>query len=162
MLDSLPFDMLQTETPLLEIATRLCLAVLFGGAIGIDREFRQKAAGLRTHILVSLAAAIFTVITFEIFFEMTEVVDNPQSDAIRIIEAVTAGVAFLAAGTIIRGDRSVHGLTTGASMWLAGAVGLACGGGFYAIAVMGTVLALLVLYILGKVEARFIDTQRRE
>lgn len=159
MLDNLPFDMFQTKTPLIEIVVRLCLAVVFGGAIGIDRELRRKAAGLRTHILVSLAAAIFTLITFEIFFQMTELVENPQSDAIRIIEAVTAGVAFLAAGTIIQSGGSIHGLTTGAGMWLAGAVGLACGGGFYAIAVIGTVLALIVLFILGKVEAQFLETR---
>ncbi|MGD1876538.1 MAG: MgtC/SapB family protein [Kiloniellaceae bacterium] len=153
MIENLSFDPFQTSTPLLEIASRLALAIVFGGAIGIDREFRQKAAGLRTHILVSLAAAIFTLITFEIFFEMNEVMESPNSDAIRIIEAVTAGVAFLAAGTIIQSGGAVQGLTTGASMWLAGAVGLACGGGFYAIAVIGTVLALTVLYLLGKLEA---------
>ncbi|GAB4394285.1 MAG: MgtC/SapB family protein [Kiloniellaceae bacterium] len=147
-------NLLQTNTPLYEIAISLLLAVIFGGAIGMDREFRQKAAGLRTHILVSLAAAIFTLITFEIFFEMQELMAEPRGDAIRIIEAVTAGVAFLAAGTIIQSGGAVQGLTTGASMWLAGAVGLACGGGFYVIAVMGTVLALVVLFILGKLEAR--------
>jgi putative Mg2+ transporter-C (MgtC) family protein len=73
---------------------------------------------------------------------------------------VTAGVAFLAAGTIIQSGGTVQGLTTGASMWLAGAVGLACGGGFYAIALIGTVLALVVLYIIGKLESRFIANGR--
>lgn len=155
MLENLSLDLLQTRTPLAEIIGRLSLAIVFGGAIGIDREMRRRAAGLRTHILVSLAAAIFTLITFEIFFEMQEITQNPQSDAIRIIEAVTAGVAFLAAGTIIQSRGAVHGLTTGASMWLAGAVGLACGGGFYAIALIGTLLALIVLIILGKLESRF-------
>lgn len=158
MIDSFPFDLFQTSTPLLEVVGRLCIAILFGGAIGIDREFRQKAAGLRTHILVTLAAAIFTLITFEIYFEMAELTENPQSDAIRIIEAVTAGVAFLAAGTIIQSRGSVQGLTTGASMWLAGAVGVACGGGFYSIALIGTLLALIVLFVLGKVEGYFVST----
>lgn len=153
MLDTVLTEFLYTRTPLPEVLGRLTLAVVLGGAIGIDREFRNKAAGLRTHILVSLAAAIFTQITFEIFFEMAELVDDPRSDAIRIIEAVTAGVAFLAAGTIIQSRGSVRGLTTGASMWLAGAVGLACGGGFYAIALAGTILALIVLVVLGKLEA---------
>ncbi|MPZ09722.1 MAG: MgtC/SapB family protein [Kiloniellaceae bacterium] len=156
MSETLPLNLFQTSTPLLEIVTRLVLAILFGAVIGIDREFRQKAAGLRTHILVSLAAAIFTLITFEIFFEMNELMDEPRSDAIRIIEAVTAGVAFLAAGTIIQSRGTVQGLTTGASMWLAGAVGLACGGGFYSIAVIGTVLAVIVLFVIGKLEARLI------
>jgi putative Mg2+ transporter-C (MgtC) family protein len=155
MFDDLAFDMLRTRIPLPEIVIRLSLAIVFGGAIGIDREFRQKAAGLRTHILVALAAAIFTLITFEIFFEMQEITQDPRSDAIRIIEAVTAGVAFLAAGTIIQSRGAVQGLTTGASMWLAGAVGLACGGGFYVIALLGTVLALIVLIVLGKLETYF-------
>ena len=122
MFDDLPFDLLQIRTPLPEIVGRLSLAILFGGAIGIDREFRQKAAGLRTHILVALAAAIFTLITFEIHFEMQKLMDQPRTDVIRIIEAMTAGVAFLAAGTIIQSRGAVQGLTTGASMWLAGAV----------------------------------------
>lgn len=158
MTDSFPLDVFQTSTPLLEVVSSLCLAILFGGAIGLDREFRQKAAGLRTHILVTLAAAIFTLITFEIYFEMAELTENPQGDAIRIIEAVTAGVAFLAAGTIIQSRGSVQGLTTGASMWLAGAVGVACGGGFYSIAFIGTVLALIVLFVLGKLEAYLLPT----
>jgi len=156
MLDAIPLDLLQTNTPIFEIVSRLSLAIVFGGALGLDRELRQKAAGLRTHILISLAAAIFTLITFEIFFEMNELMAEPRSDAIRIIEAVTAGVAFLAAGTIIQSGGTVQGLTTGASMWLAGAIGLACGGGFYTIAVIGTLLALVVLYLLGKVEARLL------
>src|SRR3546814_6282933 len=83
MSDSFPLDLFQTSTPLSEIVIRLSLAIALGGAIGLDREFRQKAAGLRTHILVTLAAAIFTLITFEIYFEMAELTDNPQSDAIR-------------------------------------------------------------------------------
>ncbi|MGF1628579.1 MAG: MgtC/SapB family protein [Kiloniellaceae bacterium] len=156
MPDTLSLDLVQTNTPLVEIFSRLLLAIAFGAVIGIDREFRNKAAGLRTHILVSLAAAIFTLITFEIFYEMSELMEEPRGDAIRIIEAVTAGVAFLAAGTIIQSRGGVQGLTTGASMWLAGAVGLACGGGFYAIALIGTVLAVIVLFVIGKLEARLI------
>jgi putative Mg2+ transporter-C (MgtC) family protein len=157
MFDAISANLLQTNTPVLEILSRLTLAIVFGGALGLDRELRQKAAGLRTHILVSLAAAVFTIITFEIFFEMNELMDEPRSDAIRIIEAVTAGVAFLAAGTIIQSGGTVQGLTTGASMWLAGALGLACGGGFYTIAIIGTLLALVVLYLLGKLEARLLS-----
>jgi putative Mg2+ transporter-C (MgtC) family protein len=86
--------------------------------------------------------------------------DEPRRDAIRIIEAVTAVVAFLPAGPLIQSGGAVQGLTTGASMWLAGAVGLACGGGFYTIALIGTVLALIVLFIIGKLESRFIANSR--
>src|SRR3546814_15443638 len=100
MSDSFPLDLFQTSTPLSEVVIRLSLAIALGGAIGLDREFRQKAAGLRTHILVTLEAAIFTLITFEIYFEMAELTDNPQIDAIRLIEAVPDGDAFLPAGPI--------------------------------------------------------------
>ncbi|ACY13809.1 MgtC/SapB family protein [Haliangium ochraceum] len=147
---------LHTETPLSAICLRLVLAIVCGAAIGIDREVRRKAAGLRTHVLIALAAAIFTLLTFEIFFAMNALVEEPRIDVIRIVEAVTAGVAFLAAGTIIQSGGSVQGLTTGASMWLAGAVGLACGSGFYSIAVLGTLLSLTVLILLGLVEKRWL------
>src|SRR3546814_19185406 len=93
---------------------------------------------------------MFTVIAFEIFFEVQEITDNSRSDVIRVIEAVTDGVAFLAAGTIIKSRGSVQGLTTGASMWLAGAVELACCGGFFSIALTRTVLALIGLILIGK------------
>src|SRR3546814_11943459 len=79
MLEDFFFDLFRTRIPLPEIIGRLSLAVVFGAAIGIDREFRQKAAGLRTHILVALAAAMFTVIAFEIFFEVQEITDNSRS-----------------------------------------------------------------------------------
>ena len=120
-----------------EAFLRLLAAVLVGAAVGFDRELRNKPAGLRTHILVSLAAALFTLITFELHH--TVVSNNPDTtaDPIRIIEAVTAGVAFLAAGAIIQSRGNVRGLTTGANMWLAGALGVACGAGDYTLAVFG-------------------------
>lgn len=76
------------------------------------------------------------------------------ADPVRIIEAVTAGVAFLAAGAIIQSRGNVQGLTTGANMWLAGALGVACGAGYYFLAMIGTVFALIVLVVLGKLELR--------
>jgi putative Mg2+ transporter-C (MgtC) family protein len=135
-----------------EAFVRLLAAVLVGAAVGFDRELRNKPAGLRTHILISLAAALFTLITFELHY--TVVSNNPRStaDPIRIIEAVTAGVAFLAAGAIIQSRGNVQGLTTGANMWLAGALGVACGAGDYVLAAFGTVFALIVLVVLGWLE----------
>lgn len=141
--------------PLWTVTERFLLAIALGAGIGLDRELLNKPAGLRTHILVSLAAAVFTVITFELYEQLNAVADEPNLDAIRIIEAVTAGVAFLAAGAIIQSRGSVSGLTTGASMWMAGAVGVACGAGFYGIAIIGTVLAIVVLSALGWLESRF-------
>jgi putative Mg2+ transporter-C (MgtC) family protein len=131
---------------------RLLAAVLAGAVVGFDRELRNKPAGLRTHILISLAAALFTLITFELHHAVVGGDSRTSADPIRIIEAVTAGVAFLAAGAIIQSRGAVHGLTTGANMWLAGALGVACGAGDYTLAVFGTVFALIVLVVLGRLE----------
>lgn len=139
---------------LLAVSERFLLAIALGAGIGIDRELMNKSAGLRTHIMVSLAAALFTVITFELYEQLNAVAEKPSLDAIRIIEAVTAGVAFLAAGAIIQSRGSVRGLTTGASMWMAGAVGVACGAGLYGIAIIAAVFAILVLTGLGWLEGR--------
>ena len=144
----------RTELPTLEAVLRTFIAVVVGGLIGMDRELRNKPAGLRTHILISLAAALFTLITFELHSQFSD--GDKTADPVRIIEAVTAGVAFLAAGAIIQSRGNVQGLTTGANMWLAGALGVACGAGYYFIAMIGTVFALLVLVVLAKVQTRII------
>src|SRR3990167_761731 len=107
----------ETSLPVSLILMRLGAACVLGFVIGIDREVKQRAAGLRTHMLTALAAAVFTIITFEIVAMMEDSCDSTRVDPIRIVEAVTAGVAFLAAGTIINQGGSVHGLTTGAGMW---------------------------------------------
>ena len=152
----LVFDMTRTATPLGEIAVRLVFAVVCGAVIGIDRELRDRPAGLRTHMLVALAASVFTVITFELYAEAQKLDSGGSvtADPIRIIEAVTAGVAFLAAGTIIHGRGSVTGITTGASIWLAGATGTACGGGYYSIALLVVLLAVPILYLVGRLQWR--------
>lgn len=147
-----------------EAILRLFVATVVGGLVGFDREMRNKPAGLRTHMLVSLAAAIFTIISLELYHEVVSANKDANADPIRIIEAVTAGVAFLAAGAIIRGQMSVQGITTGANMWFAGALGVACGGGYYMLAVVGTVFALVVLVVFGALEARLerLKTRRNE
>jgi putative Mg2+ transporter-C (MgtC) family protein len=135
-----------------EAFLRLLAAVMVGAVVGFDRELRNKPAGLRTHILVSLAAALFTLITFELHHSVVSNNARTTADPIRIIEAVTAGVAFLAAGAIIQSRGNVRGLTTGANMWLAGALGVACGAGDYLLAIFGTIFALIVLVVLGRLE----------
>lgn len=147
-----------------EAILRLFVASVVGGLVGLDREIRDKPAGLRTHMLVSLAAAIFTIIALELYFEVISMNEDANADPIRIIEAVTAGVAFLAAGAIIRGQASVQGITTGANMWFAGALGVACGGGYYMLAVVGTFFALVVLIGFGALESRLerLKTKRNE
>ncbi len=132
-----------TATPPVVAAIRLTSAVILGGIIGIEREVNATGAGLRTHILVSLAACLFALIAFEMLAHPT----GQGSDPLRLIEAVTAGVAFLAAGSIITSGGKVKGLTTGAGMWMAGAVGLACGTGSLALATLASIIAVIVLWV---------------
>lgn len=132
----------------LEVAFRLVLAAALAGLLGWDRESKDRPAGLRTYMLVALAAAVFTVLTFQIYEMVGRLSSNPNSDPIRIIEAVTAGVAFLAAGTIIQGRDSVRGLTTGAGMWMAGALGVAAGSGQYVLALLAALLSFAILRFL--------------
>ena len=143
-----------TNLPIATITMRLFVAAALGAVIGIDREWRNRPAGLRTHMLTALAAALFTVLTFEIVNSDMLEHENARADPIRVIEAVTAGVAFLAAGTIIRGDRGVRGLTTGAGMWLAGSLGVAAGLGHFAIAALAAVFGAIVISLLGWAEAK--------
>ncbi|AHB49234.1 MgtC/SapB transporter [Hyphomicrobium nitrativorans NL23] len=129
----------------LEVGFRLLLAAALAGLLGWDREEQARPAGLRTYMLVALAAAVFTVITFEIYETVRQSQMQANADPIRIIEAVTAGVAFLAAGVIIQGRNTVRGLTTGAGMWMAGALGVAAGTGNYLLAIIAALLAFGIL-----------------
>ncbi len=131
---------------------RLMAAVLLGGLIGLEREWRRKPAGLRTHILVCVAACLFVILGLEI--SQLEFGDSKeqQHDPLRMIEAVTAGVAFLAAGLIFTSKGEVKNVTTGASLWLAGAVGLGCGAGQMPLAALATVIVVTVIYLLRQVE----------
>lgn len=142
------FDPLSTSLSEGVIAMRLLLAVALGAVIGFEREQLDRPAGLRTHMLTALAAALFTIITMEIRADVVREGVSQNADPIRIIEAVTAGVAFLAAGAIFRSQGDVKGLTTGAGMWLAGAIGVACGAGYGILAVMATVLAAMILFVV--------------
>lgn len=147
-----------TFTPFSVIVARLLLAAIFGGAIGFEREWRNRPAGLRTHILVCVAAATFAILTIEIvhapMFTTDALKEAVKVDPIRVVEAVTAGVAFLAAGVVIFTKGQVHGLTTGAGMWLAGAIGVACGLGLWQVALLATLLALVVLGLLHVFETK--------
>lgn len=149
-----------TNTPLATIAVRLVLAAFLGALIGLERELKHRPAGLRTHMLIALAVSVFTVMTFEIYHEMVDLgAEIARVDPLRVIEAVTAGVAFLAAGAIIRSGGHIKGLTTGAAMWMAGAIGVACGAGFFAVAILAAVLVLTITFALGLLEKRLLDGQ---
>lgn len=154
-------EILGLEPQMLDYAQRLLVATVLGGVIGIEREAKDRPAGLRTHMMIALAAALFTVLTLELHISMVQVDPDTSADPLRIIEAVTAGVAFLAAGAIIQGRGKVKGLTTGAGMWLSGAVGVACGSERYALAVFSVSLAAIVLAVLGPLE-RILPGSSRE
>lgn len=134
----------ETHTPLHLILLRLVIASALGALIGFERGAKTGVAGLRTHILIALAAALFTTLTFEIYHASREF-SAQAADPIRAVEAVTAGIAFLGAGAIFQQRGSVQGLTTGAGMWLAGAVGVSAALGYYIIAAAAALLAVLVL-----------------
>jgi putative Mg2+ transporter-C (MgtC) family protein len=141
-----------------EILVRLLVAAALGGAIGIERELRDREAGFRTHLLVSVGAALFTLVSayawtdFE-FGGGTGVTFDPT----RIAAQIVTGIGFLGAGAIIRHGLSVRGLTTAATLWVVAAIGMASGAGFYWAAVIGTAVALVSLGPLRFVSRRFLD-----
>ena len=145
---------LRSWTPEWVIAIRLGLACLLGGLIGLEREFGRHDAGIRTHILVAVGSCVFTLVAWEIYQHIRAIEQPVTGDPIRIIEAVTAGAGFLAAGIIFQSGSKVHGLTTGAGVWTAAAMGVACGTGAYAIAAITTVIVLFVLFGLQLLKER--------
>jgi putative Mg2+ transporter-C (MgtC) family protein len=143
------------------IVLRLALALLLGGLLGLERELRGQAAGLRTHLIVSLGACLFTLVG--IFAGQTLPGSEPsgvQADITRIASQVVVGIGFLGGGAILRHGTSVHGLTTAANLWLTASVGLAAGMGFFLGGAVTVAFALLVLVGLRPVE-RFIGRLRR-
>ena len=114
----------------------MLVAVVLGSMVGLERELHQKAAGLRTIILISAGAALFTVVAGHF--------SDPNAST-RVVQGVITGVGFIGAGTIIRDRASVHGITTAATIWLMTGVGIACGLRMYEIAIGVTILTLIVL-----------------
>lgn len=148
-------DMLvPTEVPYPVALARMAGAILLGAVIGAEREYQAHSAGLRTHILVSLSASIFAILSIESVHMGRFSDEQVRIDPLRVIEAVTAGVAFLAAGMIVLSRGEVKGLTTGAGMWLAGAVGLAVGLGYWFVAFVATAVCFAVLFVLARLELR--------
>jgi putative Mg2+ transporter-C (MgtC) family protein len=128
------------------LITRLVTAVVLGGLAGLEREAHRKPAGLRTHMMVALGAAAFTVSALGL-----EAADG-STDPSRIIQGVATGIGFLGAGSILRKGRNVEGLTTAAGIWVLGAVGVACALGDYTLAVSVTLLSALTLSLVGWLE----------
>jgi putative Mg2+ transporter-C (MgtC) family protein len=129
-----------------EVLLRLSVAGALGAAIGFERELREREAGLRTHLLVCLGSALFTIISAYGFHEFLTSGDAVvRSDPTRIAAQIVTGIGFLGAGAIIRQGISVRGLTTAATLWVAAAIGMATGAGYYSGALIGTVLTVLAL-----------------
>lgn len=126
---------------IVEILLRSVVAMLLGGAIGIEREYRSKEAGFRTHFLVALGSALFCIVSQYGF-------NIDLKDSSRVAAQVVSGIGFLGAGTIIFQKNVVRGLTTAAGLWVTAAIGLACGSGMYAAALIVTVLVIVGLEVL--------------
>ena len=144
---------IQPTIPWPVLVFRLVGALVLCGLIGLERESRDRPAGLRTHMMVGLAAAVYCIVLLEMIAAFGEGDGQLRLDPVRLIEAVTGGVAFLAAGMIVFSKGEVRGLTTGTSLWLAAAVGLAVGLGLWPVAVLSTFLALVVVGLLKRVES---------
>jgi putative Mg2+ transporter-C (MgtC) family protein len=136
-----------TPTTFSEALLRLALAVALGGAIGLEREYRQKPAGLRTNMLIALGSALFSILSVE--------VGAGAGSPDRIAAQVVTGIGFLGAGAILRSGENVHGLTTAATIWVNAAIGMAAGLGSYVVAVVAAMLTVIVLALLPFIEQRF-------
>ena len=137
-------------TSLMEVLTRLGMALLLAGILGLNRDLHNKPAGLRTHGLVALGSALITVVSLQ----LAPVGPGPGDAVIRIIQGVITGIGFLGGGVILHGSRTgdVHGLTTAASLWLVAGIGVACGAGLWPTALLTAGLALIVLVVGGRLE----------
>ena len=140
------------------IARHLALSALLSGLIGFERGWSKKPAGLRTHLLVSLGSTLIMLISIH----MAEMFPRANVDPTRIAANVVAGLGFLGAGTIMRLGVSVQGLTTAASIWAVGAIGLAVGCNYYGAAVQTTIAVLAALILFGRVEHYVMAKVRHE
>ena len=127
---------------------RLVAAGLLGGLIGLEREFRAKEAGVRTHFIVALGSALFMIISQYAF-------GTQQHDAARVAAQVVSGIGFIGAGVIIFQKNSIRGITTAAGLWVAAAIGLACGAEMYILATAASLLTILVLELMNLVNKYF-------
>jgi putative Mg2+ transporter-C (MgtC) family protein len=142
------FGGLQDASHFVRVLVRLTVAVFLGGLIGLERQYDGKRAGLRTHMLVALGAALFTLVPLEGGMRV--------SDLSRVIQGVATGIGFLGAGTILKlsDQHEIKGLNSAASIWLTAATGMAVGAGWIWPAVLGVVLALLILFAVHPMERR--------
>ena len=150
-----------------EVAIRLLITAVLCGVIGFERETRDQSAGFRTHILLGLGAALFTLVSAYGFTAFTEAALQSggrgiQFDPTRIAAQIVTGIGFLGAGAIIRQGMDVRGLTTAASLWAAAAIGMAVGAGYYFGAAATTIIVIVALYVLREVRNRLLPRLRTD
>jgi putative Mg2+ transporter-C (MgtC) family protein len=159
-------QLLVSEIPALsgwDAVLRLSIAGALGGAVGFERELRDREAGIRTHLLVSMGSALFTIVSAYGFHEFLVGGGTiVRADPTRIAAQIVTGIGFLGAGAIIRDGLSVRGLTTAATLWLVAGVGMACGAGYYWPAVAATVLTIVALGPLRIVAHRTVERMKPE
>lgn len=143
--------------PEIDMILRLLAAALLGGIVGLERESKRRAAGLRTHLLVSMGSALVMITSQYVFYQYQGLA---AIDPTRLGAQVISGIGFLGAGTIIKQGASVKGLTTAASLWAVACIGLAVGAGYYLAAVVAAVIVVLALFLLEKFEKSRIDQSR--
>lgn len=132
-----------------EIFSRLALAAVLGFVLGLDRELKHKPVGVRGYMLVALGSAGFAILSIEVAAAVFESQDGFRVDPSRVIQGLVGGIGFLGAGAIIQRGAGVRGMATGAGIWLAGAIGMACGYGSHFLALSMTVIALFILVVAG-------------
>ena len=151
-----------------EFTIRLFTAIILGFALGLERELTNKYAGLRTHILVTLGACVFTLISiygFPTFAQGDNVVVEQATgvrDTARIAAQIVTGIGFIGAGTVLRNGPMVFGLTTAATLWIAASIGMACGAGMYYVAIISTILSVAVLTLIRIFERQFIPSSNKQ
>lgn len=145
-----------------ETIIRLVIALLCSGVLGWERERTKRPAGLRTHMMVGLGSAAFTILAFDLIGQINENPDYQGLDPTRIIAAIIGGVGFLGAGAIIQSRGEITGLTTAASVWVAAAIGMASGAGMIALTLMISALGLLTLWGLRLVAANVEGTTKSQ
>src|SRR5436309_15541953 len=138
-----------------EVLARLCLAAIFGAVLGLERELREREAGLRTHLLVSVGSALFTIVSAYGFREFLNSGESVvRADPTRIAAQIVTGIGFLGAGAIIRQGLSIRGLTTAATLWVVAAIGMAVGVGMYLATGAAVVVTIVSLWALRPIRRR--------
>lgn len=137
----------------LDLAFRLIVAAVLGALIGLEREYHDHPAGMRTHLLVSVGSATFTVLSIEAF-------KGPGADPARVAAQIVTGIGFLGAGAILKDNAGIRGLTTAASLWAVAAVGMAAGAAAWGVAIAATLIVIVSLWPLHEIERRFVRRRR--